>query len=334
MQVIDAHSHMAGDDSLVLDLCAEFDVQHYNICVAFVGGDLNEQREMYARLAEQHPERYRWITSFDIPSHEDFLAPDAYAQRIKEQLDVDFSRGAIGCKIWKNVGMEIRCPEGHIVHSDHEIFTPIFSHLAACHKPLLAHLGEPYACWQPLDFESPHGGYFSRNPKWHMYGKKDVASHEDIMTAFDRVLERHPDMKCVGAHLGSLEYDLQKMAERFERFPNFAVDTGARNNDFAYLDREACREFFIAYADRILFGIDSALPLAEQQEAQYRQEVVDYYQQSMKEAQTFYGTDQACVMDGKATQGLDLPADVLQKIFKENAQVWYQTKDASHLQTV
>ncbi len=321
MQIIDAHSHICGDDELVRGMLEELNVQSYNICVAHVANDWHDQRDNYKGIYDKHPERYQWICSFDLPDFED----PGYIDRVKKSLDECFAQGAIGCKVWKNIGMEHKAEDGSYMLVDHPILEPIFDHIAKAGKTLLTHIGEPYACWQSLEFDSPHAGYYTQNPKWHMYGKEDMRSHAEHMQAFDNVIERHPDLRIVGAHLGGLEYSIEKMAERFDRFPNFAIDTGARNYDLAFLPRDEVIAFIEKYQDRILFGIDQGMPpaVADEDEEGRRQNRIERYRFECLEAKQFYSTDDHMEMRGKSVQGLGLSEAILEKFFYKNAGIWY-----------
>ena len=56
----------------------------------------------------------------------------------------------------------------------------------------------------------------------------DMPRKDTILAARDHLLQRHTNLKVVGAHLGSMEVDVDQIAQRFDRYPNFAVDTAAR----------------------------------------------------------------------------------------------------------
>ncbi len=321
MRLIDAHSHICGDDVAVCSLLEELNVQSFNICVAHKGDSWKSQRDDYQKIANDHPETYQWITSFSLPDFDD----TRYVDKVIADLDESFAHGAIGCKIWKNIGMDHKAEDGSYMLVDHPIFIPIFKHIAECGKTLLAHIGEPYACWQPLEFDSPHAGYYKQNPHWHMYGKEGVRSHAEHMTAFDNVIERHPELKIVGAHLGGLEYSMEAMAERFNRFPNYAVDTGARNYDLAFHEREQVIDLIERFQDRILFGIDRGFPHSFADDEQQRLERIAGYRSEFLEARRFYTTADDLTMRGKSVRGLGLPHDVLEKLFRLNALRWYDT---------
>lgn len=325
MTTVDAHIHVNGDTEACLALLERLDLKWLNVCVAHTGEEWRTWRAACQALAEEHPRRYAWCTTFDVPDFQDSQGARAeYVERVLAELEQDLARGAIACKVWKNVGMELRKPSGAFWMVDDPLFDPIFEHLAREGIPALMHIGEPLACWQPLDETRPHYGYYSRHPEWHMYTKPDYPSHAEIIAARDRMLARHPSLRVIGAHLGSLEYDVAEIAKRLERYPNFAVDTSARMNDLAVQDRETVRQFFDAYSDRVLFGTDmvardalSELPEAEQAERLARFESV--YQREF----TYYQTEETLSVAGREVRGLGLPADVLDKLYYENAAAWY-----------
>ena len=134
--------------------------------------------------------------------------------------------------------------------------SPIYAFLAERSKPLLAHLAEPREAWLPLDPKSVHYGYYSSNPEWHLAGRAGFPSHAEIVAARDRVLERNPRLTVIGAHLGSLEHDVDELAKRLDRYPNFFVDCSARTVDLTRQPAEKVRAFLVRYQDRVLYGLD------------------------------------------------------------------------------
>jgi Amidohydrolase len=325
---IDAHSHLPLDDDATRAVAEELGLRIVNICVDSKElGGLDSQRGWYLDLIHAHPKSFGWCTSFSL---EAFGAAN-WADRAIAQLDRDFGDGAIACKVWKNVGMDLRDPvSGAYVLVDDERFNPVFAYLQKIARPLLMHIGEPMACWSALDPASPHYAYYSKNPQWHWHGRSDVPSHPQLMAARDRVIERFARLTVIGAHFGSLESDFTALAERFDRYPNFFVDTSARLGDVALLarrDYNATKEFFIRYADRILWGIDwvviqptSQLPLERREQLQ--RSLRHQYELEWR----FYSTDDELLIDNRPTRGLKLSADVLKRTFADTARRIYFEK--------
>ena len=70
-----------------------------------------------------------------------------------------------------------------------------------------------------------------------------ISVDADQIASRDRMLEKNPDLIFVGAHLGSLEWDVNELGKTLDRFPNMAVDMAARMGQLFYqthFDREKC----------------------------------------------------------------------------------------------
>ncbi|MGB6392388.1 MAG: amidohydrolase family protein, partial [Candidatus Acidiferrales bacterium] len=240
-----------------------------------------------------------------------------YSQRAVAQLNRDFAKGAVAVKIWKNVGMQIQKSDGSYLMPDDPVFSPIYDDIAAHGKTLIAHLAEPSSCWEPPNPASPDYGYYNDNPEWYMYRHPERPKKETILAARDRVLAEHPQLRMVGAHLGSMETDLDEIARHFDRYPNFAVDTAARMEYLMMQPREKARAFLIKYQDRVLYGTDDTF-LIEDKPA----DAVKDWQDTYARDWAFLATDQILDLRGKEVRGLALPRPVLQKIFHDNAIQW------------
>ncbi|MBI1941654.1 MAG: amidohydrolase family protein, partial [Acidobacteria bacterium] len=200
---------------------------------------------------------------------------------------------------------------------DNAVFDPIYAALAARGKTLYAHLAEPSAAWRPLDPSSPHYGYYKNNPDWHMYRHPERPSKEAILAARDRILEHHPKLRVVGCHLGSMEEDVDDIAERFERHPNFAVDTAARVPDLMLQPPDKVRAFLIKYQDRVLYATDLvALPGEDAEQA------VKRWEEEYARDWTYFTTDGTVEYSGRTIRGLALPEPVLRKFYHWNALHW------------
>ena len=324
--IIDAHIHYADDDPGFIELLEALDLRLLNICFqADFEDDWHEQRTLYSASQKAYPNRFAWCTTFDLPHTEDLTFDrDSYVNGVLRSLDEDFDNGAVACKAWKNIGMSVRKEDGSFLMIDDDLFKPIFDHLAANDHTMLMHMAEPLACWQPLDERSPHFGYYSNHPQWHMYNHPEYPSHTELIAARDRMVAQHPDLRIVGAHLGSLEYDVDEVAVRLDRYPNFAVDTSARLGDMAMQDSSKVRDFVTKYQDRILFGTDmvmqqrpSTMPENERRAAleQLRDEYRIYF--------AYFETATPLTIRGIETVGLDMAHPVLDKLYRENALHWY-----------
>ena len=317
---IDVHSHIFEDLPDVVEMMDRTKFRIVNVCVR--GTDLARLREAEA-VAEQLQAKYGrgrfpFASTFDLTRRDDA----DYVDQVKRWLDASFDKGAVMAKIWKEVGMEIKDRQGRFILPDDARFDPIYAFLAERRKPLLAHLAEPLEAWLPLNPEGVHYGYYSKNPEWHLYGRPGYPSHAEIVAARDRILERHPRLTVIGAHLGSLEHDVDEVARRLDRYPNFYVETSARTADLTRQPTEKVRAFLLRYQDRVLYGLDQTRrPDPEREDSpEERQRFAKGLEEAYRRDFRFYAGDGEMEYRGKTVRCLSLPREVLEKLYHGNAE--------------
>jgi predicted TIM-barrel fold metal-dependent hydrolase len=217
--------------------------------------------------------------------------------------------------------MELKSKAGKYLMPDDPVFEPIFDHIEAQNKTLYAHIAEPMAAWLPLDPSNPDSGFYAEKTQrfWYMYGHPDRPSKAAILAARDHMLQRHPNLRVVGCHLGSMEEDVDDIAKRLDLYPNFVVDTAARVDDLMLQPREKVRAFLIKYQDRVLYGSDLELVPELGKPA----EQLPDWEEAYAREWTYYATaDTITTNEGRTVQGLALPESVLRKIYHDNAVKW------------
>jgi len=316
MQPVDTHVHAFKSDPAFADLMARLRLRVLDICVADTQGIYGELAAQLARakaFVGASPGHARLCVTFNpfTFQHKDF------AQHTVKQLHQEFSDGAVAVKIWKNIGMELKTPDGRYVMPDDPAFAPIYREIAAENKTLVAHVAEPSSCWEPPNPDSPDYDYYKENPEWYMYLHPDHPRKEVILAARDHLLAENPKLRVVGAHLGSMETDVDEIAKRFDRYPNFAVDTAARMEYLMLAPREKVRNFLIQYQDRVVYGTDLEF-LANETTPDALKDWQDTYARDWK----FLATDQTLQLRGREIQGLKLPEPILRRIYHDNAVHW------------
>jgi predicted TIM-barrel fold metal-dependent hydrolase len=321
MRIIDSHIHFWAGHPITVAEVKKLDIHLLNICVPTTpNGGWRNQAKLYHELIQKNSEHFSWATAFDLPRFDD---PN-FVKSCIEQLDRDFANGAVAVKVWKNLGMEVKKPDGSWFLVDDPLLTPIIAHIAKRGKALISHIAEPITCWQSLDGYDDrhhHAIYYRENPQWHMYGKPGVMSYETLIASRDNLLKRHPDLMHVGAHIGSMEHDLKEVGKRFDQFPKFHVDTAARLGDLLRHDQQEVRDFCIKYQDRILMGSDCAhcFPYNKPMEDAQADEAKNALALHVIPYRTYFATDQVVKYHGAERRGLNLPPAVAEKILRLNA---------------
>ena len=323
LEPIDSHVHIFKTDAGIADLMDRLRLQVLDICVADahgIYGSLDTETSRAKAFIQASRGHARLCVTFDPY----FFHQKDFAQKTVETISREFDEGAIAVKIWKNIGMEIKTPDGRYVMPDDPAFQPIYRAIAKNNKTLVAHVAEPWSCWQPPNPDSPDYDYYKENPQWYMYMHPDHPRKEVILAARDHLLAENPKLRVVGAHLGSMETDVDEIAKRFDRYPNFAVDTAARMEYLMIQPREKVRNFLIKYHTRVLYATDLEF-LPDESVADALKDWQETYARDWK----FLATNETFQYRGRQIQGLNLPQPVLREIFHENAVRWIPGIDSS-----
>jgi predicted TIM-barrel fold metal-dependent hydrolase len=181
----------------------------------------------------------------------------------------------------------------------------------------MAHQAEPDVAWGPPDPADPSWPYYQENPQWYLGNKQGFPSKQSILEARDRVVEHNPKLRVVGVHLGSMEKNLDDIAARLDKYPNFAIDTAARMQYLMLTPTDKVRDFLVKYQDRVLYGTDLDMTAT----ANVSQTIKDWRATYVRDWK-YLATDETLKVGNKEVHGLKLPEPVLQKIFHDNALKW------------
>jgi hypothetical protein len=318
----DTHVHLNIYDTTFIKQAQEdnFRLLTVNVNPAYYP-TIEEQQKVAIEMVKNYPDRLTYATTFTVENWD----TDAWLPQTLAYLKNSFKNGAIAVKIWKNIGMGLKDKNGKFVMIDDARFDPVLDLIEKSNVTLLGHLGEPRNAWLPVEqmTVSNDKGYFSRHPEYHMYLHPADPSYEDQIKARDNMLEKHPSLRFVGAHLGSLEWNVDELAKRLDKFPNMAVDMAARIGHLQFQSlktRQKVREFMIKYQDRLVYatdhGVDSKADLVDMNKRVHdirMQDWIFFATNDEMKSKSFEGT----------FKGLQLPKKVIDKIYRDNARRWF-----------
>lgn len=315
----DVHVHLRTERDAFIQKAQQDNFKLVNIVVDGAGTweGVRTQFSFAKELQRRFPEQMRTITAFSV---EGFHQPD-WSQRAIQWMDSSFEQGAIGVKVWKNVGMVLKDTNGLNVMLDDPRLDEVFDYLEQSEQVLIGHLGEPLNCWLPLEEMTTNNdrSYFEEHPKYHMYLHPELPSYGDQMAARNARLDKHPAMRFVGAHMASIEWSVDELAKWFDTYPEATIDLAARMGQVFYQtqqDREKVRDFFIAYQDRIMYATDMGdrghrdpHSLAQSMEETWQRDWRYFVSEDVMESDLINGS----------FQGIQLPRAAVDKIFYQNA---------------
>jgi predicted TIM-barrel fold metal-dependent hydrolase len=312
--VIDAHNHLAdpfggGWDkrpvSQLLDILDEANIEIYVDLDGGWGEDILQHHLDYFKNSA--PDRFLIFGGVKWEAWPDYgnQFGDWAAARFRAQA----ARGAQGLKIWKPFGLQVRDHQGKLAKIDDRRLDAIWATAAELNLPVLVHVADPVAFFEPLDNNNERWEELHAHPDWQ-FPSPPFPAFTAIIDQFENLVTNHPQTTFIGAHVGCYAENLGWVARLLDKCPNFYVDMSAR---LAELGRQpyATRRFFIKYADRILFGTDAG-PSLDTYSIYYRfLETDDEYFN--------YGMSEPPSQGRWRIYGVYLPNNVLEKIYYQNA---------------
>lgn len=255
-------------------------------------------------MVKPYPDRFFVFTQLDWNK----IDQPSFSQLMVKQIDDAAARGARGLKITKDLGLENRDKSGKLVAVDDPRLDPIWGECGRLGIPVAIHVTDPEAFFHPLDATNERYEELIEHPDWLFYGPK-FPSKEAILDARNRMFAKHPGTTFISLHVGNWPENLDYVSDVLNRNPNVVVEFGAREAELGRQPRRA-RKFFLDYQDRILFGTDFEAT-AEMYRNHFRwletaDEYFDYWGYPGQGRWKIYG--------------LDLPDQVLEKVYHLNAE--------------
>lgn len=312
---IDVHNHQFGMPTQdLVKLAAEMDKLNMRVMVNLSGrgrGSTEHLDKALQNVHENAPKRFIVFTNIDFSNIDD----KDWTSRTVRQLEEDVRMGANGLKIYKNLGMDVDDSKGQRVHIDDPRIGPVWDKCGELGIPVLIHAADPKSFWDPMDKNNERWLELKTHPG-RKRGASDPAPWQQIIDEQHAIFKKHPNTKFINAHMGWYANDLAKLATLMELYPNMYTEIGAVIAELGRQPR-AARAFMIKYQDRVMFGKDSWVP--EEYTTYFRVlETADEYFPYHKRYHAFW-----------RMYGMDLPDDVLRKIYYKNALKVIPNIDAS-----
>jgi predicted TIM-barrel fold metal-dependent hydrolase len=299
---IDVHNHQRRHSPTSLaEVVREMDAMNMAIMVNLSGGygqSLKDQVSLNERVA---PGRFVTFANLNFEGIDD----PQWGAKAAAQLERDVKDGgARGLKIAKNVGMTLRDKKGRVPTNDPR-FDPVWAKAGELGIPVLIHTGEPAAFFLPVDGKNERWLELTLYPSRGRLGD-DVPDFPTLMAEQHAIFRKHRSTTFINAHLGWYGSDLAYLGKLMDEIPNMMAELGAVIYEPGRQPRFA-REFFIKYQDRLLMGKDSWVP--SEYKTYFRVlESADEYFPYHKKYHAFW-----------AMYGMDLPEEVLKKVYYSNA---------------
>jgi uncharacterized protein len=300
---VDAHNHQRRHSPTSLgEVVREMDAMNMAVMVNLSGGSGQALRDQVTLTERVAPGRFVTFANLNFEGIDDAQ----WGARAATQLERDVKEGgARGLKIFKNLGMTRRDGQGRRIATNDPRFDPVWTKAGELGIPVLIHTGEPAAFFLPVDEKNERWLELTLHPSRGRMGD-GLPDFDALMAEQHAVFRQHRNTTFINAHLGWFGHDLASLGKLMDEIPNMVTELGAVIYELGRQPRFA-REFFVKYQDRILMGKDSWVP--SEYKTYFRVlESADEYFPYHKKYHAFW-----------PMYGLDLPDEVLKKVYYENA---------------
>ena len=300
--VVDIHNHVAVTAANMAQTIAEMDALNIRVLNNLSGGSGAELKEKVETIRNSpHKDRFRVFANVSWNG----AGGPGWAEKEVAALRQAVADGAIGLKIFKDLGLRAARADGSRLKIDDPDLDPIFRLCGELNIPVLIHTADPQQFFTPID---------NHNERWlelglfpnRAYPPDKFPAFETLVEERDRMFARHPKTRFIVAHLGWHGNDVARASRMLDTLPNVYLEVAAVLYEFGRQPR-GWAEFFTRYQDRVLFGKDAYEPTEYPyywRVFETRDEYFDYY----RNYHAFW-----------KLYGMGLPDAVLKKLYHQNA---------------
>lgn len=200
---------------------------------------------------------------------------------------------------------------------------PLWDYAEKTELPILWHVNDPETCWDPQNAPK------HIRMAGELYDDTFINNEVQYSQIF-RILERHPKLKIIFAHLFFMSAQLPRLSALLDKYPNIMVDITPGLEIYVNLPQNIgeAKAFFEKYQDRVIYGTDigARCVLADGQKPFHEEECLARIQ--LIDGLFTPGTEQIMKADDRylvntddfVLRGISLNEDILNKIYWQNFQ--------------
>lgn len=190
-------------------------------------------------------------------------------------------------------------------------YDPALSYAEEMGIPVTLHVGDPPSFWDPAQITEAE-----RTRGW--FCDETFPTLPQLRAETEGLLKKHPKLRVVLAHFYFIAHDYEACVRLMETYPNIMLDLTPGGVMFAEFSKcpEKWRQFFVRYADRILYGTDTyniyLCEKAEDYGRNYTQHRINLLRRALEYAKPFEDPNYGTIIP------LALDDGTLTKIYREN----------------
>jgi predicted TIM-barrel fold metal-dependent hydrolase len=248
--VIDMHAHVYGETpeqiAAWVKAMDQAGVEKAIVMTQATGKEFDDVYALYAK----YPDRFEVWCGFDCTGYD----KSGFGPAAVKELERCYKLGARGVGELgdKGKGLFYGKPPAWGMHLDDPRMDPLLEKCAELKMPVNIHVGDPYWMYLPMD---AHNDGLMNAYEWRLDNQPGIIGLEGMVDILERAVARHPKTTFIACHFANCCYNLTRLGELFDKYPNFYADISARYAETAAIPRFTAR-FYEKYQDRLLYGTD------------------------------------------------------------------------------
>jgi len=256
-KVIDSHLHLSqansADDSITIykNIFDYFDYERAALMV--YQHDIDEKqfadnaKALYIRdvFNKRYPDKKMYASGALYFNFDERDTSEGFLEQVKNLDGMGFD----GVKILEGK-LNLRRDIGRPI--DDPVYDRFYEYIESRELPVTMHVAGPAICWDPVNIPDSY-----RKAGW--LADSSVPPFLQFRSETEGLLRKFPKLRLILAHFFFISHDIENAVRIMETYPNVYFDLTP--NGGMYADFSECpdewHEFFVKYADRILYGTDT-----------------------------------------------------------------------------
>ncbi len=247
---IDMHAHVyAKTPELVEKWIRAMDEAGIQKAIVMTQATGQEFDQVYALYAK-YPDRFEVWCGLDCTGYD----KEGFGPAAVKELERCYRLGARGVGELgdKGKGLFYGKPPAWGMHLDDPRMDPLLEKCAELKMPVNIHVGDPY--WMYLPMDARNDGLMNAYT-WRLDNQPGIINLEGMVDILERAVARHPKTTFVACHFANCCYNLSRLGQLFDKYPNLYADVSARYAETSAIPRFVGR-FYEKYQDRLVYGTD------------------------------------------------------------------------------
>jgi len=319
-KVIDTHLHAVPE---TVDRCIRVmddNYIQYGINIGIGGEDFIK----FIKAIKDNKDRLGALYSFDWSL---WQKDPGFPEKAPDMLERAIEAGALGVKIFKELGLKVTDNEGKLVKIDDPRLFPIWEKAEQLNTIVAIHTVDPVAFFETWNSENERWEELELRPEWSFADRDRYPARNVVLEQRNNVIRTFKNINFQCAHVGNYSENLEIVDQWLDEMPNMVLDLSARIGELGRHPASEGKKFFTKHQDRLMFGtdrvfrIDGDIQGAGPKKIFTPEEDNRFYESHWRYLQTLDTQfDHPTPIQGNwKIDGIGLPENILKKIYWDNA---------------